>query len=71
MPFKHDYFCMKDFYTFYIYCYPGVVLFWLLTVEPVIWAWPDGPARFHASPRRAGLAVLVEKEGSGPVGPAL
>ena len=40
-------------------------------LEPVIWAWPDGPARFHASPRRAGLAVLVEKEGSGPVGPAL
>ena len=30
-------------------------------VEPVIWAWPVGPARFHANPRRAGPAVLVEK----------
>ena len=32
-----------------------------ISIEPVIWAWPVGPARFHANPRRAGPAVLVEK----------
>ena len=36
-------------------------------LEPVIWVWPVGPTRFHANPRRAGLAIMVEKLGTGPI----